>query len=116
MIETMATPSYEELLRENQRLREENHALRAIIAQLEQEIIHLGEKLAKLQEENEQLKARLKEVSSPPVKPSQKGESQKPGCKPGHPGTARPIPSKVDEEWELTLDNISESARSVNHA
>lgn len=98
-----------ELLQENRELREENRILYARIAQLEGELSHLGEELAKLQEENERLKARLKEKgNSPlpsPVKPPQQAEpKKKPGGKPGHPGSARPIPSKVDEERELTLD------------
>jgi len=111
----MMTPSYEELLWENEELRakvaeltEENRTLRALIARLQQELADLREELAKLQEENEQLKARLedgdKEAPPPPVKPPRRAEPKKPGGKPGHPGSARPIPSKVDEERELTLD------------
>lgn len=116
----MVTPSssFEELLRENRRLREENHrlreenrALRAMIARLEQEVADLRGELAKLQEENEQLKARLedegKEDPPPPLKPPRRAGAEpkkKPGGKPGHPGSARPIPSQVDEEGELTLD------------
>jgi transposase len=105
----MTAPSYKELLQENEELRakvaelamaKENHTLRTVIAQLEQEITNLKEELTKLREENEQ----LKEDPPPVVKPPQKGEPKRPGCKPGHPGTARPTPSKVDEERELTLE------------
>jgi len=97
----MVTPSYEELLRENRWLREENRTLRARIARLEEEVAHLREELAELKEENEQ----LKKDPPPVVKPARKGESKKKsGRKPGHPGFARPIPSKVDEERELTLE------------
>lgn len=94
-----------ELSRENRRLREENCALRAVIARLEGEVTHLRGELSELREENEQLKARHKEgPPPPPVKPPVKGEPKRPGGKPGHPGSARPTPSKVDEERELTLD------------
>ena len=110
----MMALSYEELLREdrelraelaglsqeNRRLREENRALRAIIADLKGEVTHLREELARFQEENK----RLKEDPPSVVKPPRKAEPKKPGRKPGHPGSARPIPSKVDEEQELTLD------------
>ncbi len=107
----MMAPSYKELFRENEELRakvaeltEENHTLRAIIAELEQEVAHLREELVKLKEENEQLQAQLKGHSPLVVKPPRTGEPKKPGRKQGHPGSARPIPSKVDEEQELTLD------------
>lgn len=100
----MMTPSHEELLQENRRLREENRALRAVIARLGQEVTGLREELAKLREENEQLLAQLKEDPPSVVKPPQRAEPKRPGRKEGHPGTARPTPSKVDEEQELSLE------------
>lgn len=121
-IGTMVTPSYsyEELLQENRELREElakllqenrqlkgeNRALHAIIARLEQEVTHLRGEMAKLREENEKLKDQGRGKRPPPVKPPRGAEAEqgKPGAKPGHCGSARPIPSKVDEERELTLD------------
>lgn len=105
---------YEELLKENRSLRKENRDLRAEVAELHQEnetlkarVERIEADLVRLRKENEELKARLGGKGNPPpfVKPPRRqGEAKKPGCKKGHPGTFRPMPSQVDEEQELTLE------------
>ncbi len=89
-------PSYEDLLRENRRLREENQALKERLSRLEAE-------LARLREENERLRAKIKGDPPPPVKPARAGPGKKPGRKPGHPPANRPLPAQVDQEETLTL-------------
>lgn len=101
----MATPTYEELQRENRRLRER-------LASLERELGKLRVENAQLREENAALRDQLagardqEEGSDPPsfVKPRHQAEEPKPpGRQPGHEGTTRQGPDQVDEERELKL-------------
>lgn len=97
----MANPSYEELLRENRRLREQLADLKRELGKLWAENAHLRQELAALRAQRAQDRA---DDPLPFVKPRHQVEEKKPpGQKPGHEGTTRPKPERVDEERELKL-------------
>lgn len=97
----MATPAYEELQRENRRLREQLARLERDLEKLRAENAQLRSELATLREQL----AQDPENDPPPfVKPRRRAEEPKPpGRKPGHEGTTRAVPERVDEERALKL-------------
>jgi transposase-like protein len=103
-------PTYQELLRENRRLRKENERLR-------RENQLLKEKMAALEKRIEELEGK---DSDPPgfVKPNRKNKDQtkKPGRNKGHKGINRSVPSpdEVDEEKTLEPEECPCCGRSLS--
>ena len=90
-----------------EQLRQENQALRAQVAALEETVRDLLEQRRKLQEQlDEQVRAaarqaapfrRRERLEVPPEK------KKRPGRPKGHPGAYRPVPDHVDEQAEVPL-------------
>jgi len=88
-------------------LRDENKALRAQVAALEQTIVDLLEQIRQLQERlDERTRAAARQAAPFRRRESNKvpdGSRKPPGRPPGHPGVYRNVPDHVDEHADLPL-------------
>jgi transposase len=90
----------EEALREIARLQEENAQLRARLQELEQQWRPLAERLDELERAAKRQAAPFRRREEKKVPPA---EQKKPGRKPGHPGAQRMQPRYVDERINVPL-------------
>lgn len=97
----MARPTYDELLRENQRLRDENKKLQQRVAALEAQVHRLTQLLEQSQRSN---KRQAGPFSKGPPKLDPKLPGRKPGPDYGRPAfRSAPPPRKIDETHEAVL-------------
>lgn len=100
-------PTYDELLADNRRLREENAQLKRRIAQLEQQVAQLQQQVAELLRQNEELRRAGQRQAAPFRKQEQPAaEPKKPGRKSGrrHGRHAhRSPPPRIDETYDVPL-------------
>lgn len=82
-------------------LREENQRVRAENGRLRQELEAAYRRIAELEQAAARQAAPFRRADSRRVPPEQQ---KRPGRKPGHPGTSRPMPRQVDREIEVPLD------------
>lgn len=106
----MLKPTYDELFRENQRLRAENRQLRAGNAALKRRVAELEAKVARLTVIIEDLRRQGKRQAAPFSKGAPKADPKKPGRKAGaaygKKGHRRP-PATIDESIDVPLPDKS---------
>ena len=103
--------TYEELLRRNGELEEENKRLRARVAELEEQV---GELKGLVVELEEKLREGLRQAAPFRVRPKQKKEPPgRPGRKEGHVGERRAIPDHIDERVEVPLEHCPKCGGQV---
>jgi len=90
-----------ELMDENHRLREELAAVAGTLESLRAENRRLAELLEELQRTTARQAAPFRREERQKAPP---GERKRPGRKPGHRGTSRPVPEVVDDEAESPLE------------
>jgi transposase len=90
-----------------EQLRQENQALRAEVAALEQTVRDLLDRNRQLQEQlDERERAAARQAAPFRRRPSQKvpdGSKKRPGRPPGHPGARRAVPDSIDEHADVPL-------------
>jgi hypothetical protein len=90
-----------------EQLRQENQALRAQVAALEQTVRELLDQIRPLQEQlDDRIRAAARQAAPFRRRDSRKvpeADRKRPGRPPGHPGTRRAVPDHIDEHAEVPL-------------
>lgn len=105
-------PAYDQLLRENQLLKEQIKKLEEINRF---QAIRIDEQARRIEELERKLGAPRKPDPSTPsamtppyLKPASKRRKKKPGAKKGHPGSRRAVPERIDERVEHKIKKCPE--------
>ncbi|MCZ6878945.1 MAG: IS66 family transposase [Acidobacteria bacterium] len=116
---------YRHLRVEAERLQGQSLRLRETIEQLEEEKGRLEKEKERLEQEKRQLQEQIEQLqrallrpAAPFRRPEKKKiapeEKRRPGRKPGHPGSYRPIPEQVDQRVEVPLEQCPQCGGSVH--
>lgn len=91
-----------------EQLRQENQALHARVAVLEETVLALQDERRRLQEKLDEAQRSAARQAAPFRRPQRtrvpEGEKKRPGRPKGHPGVCRATPAEIDERAEVPLD------------